>query len=254
MSMRVVIVDDEPLARERIRALLANEADIEIAAECGSGTEAVAAVRAHRPDLLFLDIQMPGLDGFGVLRELGAELPLVIFVTAFDEFAVKAFEVHALDYLLKPFKPARLREALTRARAQLAGRQTGDVAQRVLALLAERQKAEEPAWITRIAVKHGDRLRFVKVEDIDWIEASGNYAIIHATGEKHMVRETLGAFEDKLSPKQFARLSRSAIANIERIQEVQPSFAGEHVVVLKGGARIPMTRGLRELQERLRTS
>jgi two-component system LytT family response regulator len=257
MKIRTLIVDDEALARERVRTLLAGEPDIEIVAECPSAIAALDAFDDAKPDLVFLDIQMPEMDGFQFLRELGGRLPVVIFVTAFDQYAVKAFEVHAVDYLLKPFKPARFKEALDRARAQLGakrGKESDDrdsLTQRILALLEE-QKAQ-PAWVTRLSVKQNDRVRFVKTDDVEWIEASGNYAIIHAAGEKHIVRETLASLESRLSPKQFLRLSRSAIVNLERVVEVQPSFNGEHVALLKGGARIAMTRGLRELQERLQS-
>ncbi len=251
-SMRVLIVDDEPLARERVRSLLAKEEDVEIVGECATGAEAVASARELKPDVMLLDIQMPELDGFGVLRELGTELPVVIFVTAFDEHAVRAFEVHALDYLLKPFKPARLRQALDRARKQLSGASGGDAMERILALLSRQREEAAQTWLTRISVRTGDRVRFVKTEDIDWIEASGNYVVIHAGGERHTIRVTLGALEAKLPPKQFQRLSRSAVVNLDRIKEVQPLFQGEHVAILKDGVRIAMTRGLRELQERMK--
>jgi two-component system, LytTR family, response regulator len=260
--IRTLIVDDEPLARERLRMLLAKEPGLEIVGECGSGTEAVTAVRDERPDLLLLDIQMPELDGFGVLEALGGEIPAVIFVTAFDEHAVRAFEVHALDYLLKPFKPARLKQALERARRQIAAAASGpqgtagsgeaDLTARILALLEQRQREAGPAHLTRIAVRQGDRTRFLRTADVDWIEASGNYLVLHAGADKPMIRETLGSLEEKLPPRQFFRVSRSAIVNLERVLEVQPAFNDEHVVVLKGGIRLPMTRGVRELQDRLK--
>jgi two-component system, LytTR family, response regulator len=252
MSLRTLIVDDEDLARERLRTLLAREPDVEVIGECATGAEAVAAVRALKPDLLLLDIQMPEMDGFDVLRKLGSELPAVIFVTAFDRYAVKAFEVHALDYVLKPFKPARLSQAVALARVRLVQRGGDALTERIRALLEERA-ASEPAWVTRVAVRQGERVRFVKVDDIDWIEASGNYVVLHVGADKHLLRETLGALETKLSPKQFLRLSRSAIVNLERVREAQPGFNDQHVVVLAGGTRLPMTRGLRELQERLRS-
>jgi two-component system, LytTR family, response regulator len=252
MKIRTLIVDDEAAARDRVRSLLEREGDVEIVGECETGAEALTALRTQKVDLLFLDIQMPEMDGFDVLRRLGRELPVVIFVTAFDHYAVKAFEVHALDYLLKPFKPARLSEAVTHARQYLASRSGDALTERIRALLDERAAAE-PTWITRIAVRQGERVRFVKADDVDWIEASGNYVVLHVGDEKHMLRETLGAFETKLSPRQFLRLSRSVIVNLERVLEVQPGFNDEHYVVLKNGPRITMTRGLRELQERLRT-
>jgi two-component system LytT family response regulator len=250
--MKAIIVDDEPLARERIRTLLAAESDIEIAAECASGAEAVEATREHRPDVLFLDIQMPEMDGFEVLRALGPPLPIVIFVTAYDEHAVRAFEAQALDYLLKPFKPARFRAAVARARDQLAKKQPDDVTRQLLSLLESRAPA--PAHVTRIAVRDRDRVRFVRTVDIDWLEASGNYVILHAGRENHVLRDTLTALETQLSPKHFLRLSRSAIVNLERVHQVEPAFNNEHVVVLNDGTRLTLTRGLRELQDRLKFS
>lgn len=253
----MLIVDDEALARERLRTLLAKEADVSVVGECANGGEAVASIRALKPDLVFLDIRMPGLDGFDVLRELGDGLPAVVFVTAFDAYAVKAFEAHALDYLLKPVKPARLRQTLERARSRpavAADAAVDAMGARLLALLEERAREEGSGYLSRLVVRTGDRVRFVKTGEIDWIEASGNYIIVHAGGEKHTLRETLGAIEAKLAPKRFQRLSRSAVVNLDRIREVQPLFHGEHVVILHDGARIPMTRGLRELQERLKFS
>ena len=252
MKLTALIVDDEPLARERLRTLLAAEPDLEVIGECVNGREAVAAVKRQRPDLLFLDIQMPELDGFQTLAQLAAPLPTVIFVTAFDEHAVKAFEVHALDYLLKPFKPARLRSAVARARAQLADKKPGgdDTSRRILALLEERAAANQ--YLARIAVRDRDRVRFVKIADIDWIEASGNYLVLHAGKENHVLRETLTSLEGQLSPKEFFRLNRSALVNVDRVRHVAPAFNDEHIVVLADGTRLTLTRGLRELQERLR--
>lgn len=250
MKISVAIVDDEPLARERIRTLLAGEPDIEVIAECANGAEALAAFRKRPPDLVFLDVQMPEMDGFALLRELKPLLPVVIFATAFDEHAVSAFEVHALDYLLKPFKPARFRAALARAREQLAKSPGDDTTRRLLALLESRPK--EAAYLTRLAVRDRDRVRFVKTTDIDWLEASGNYVVIHAGRENFMMRETLAALEAQLAPADFFRLSRSALVRLDRVKEVEPVFNDEHVVVLSTGARLPLTRGVRELQDRLR--
>lgn len=250
MKLKAIIVDDEPLARERIRTLLAAEADVDVIAECATGPEAIAAVREHAPDVLFLDVQMPEMDGFEVLRALEEPLPLVIFVTAFDEHAVRAFETQALDYLLKPFKPARFRTALARAREQLARRQPDDITRQLMGLLETR--AAKTNYLTRIAVRDRDRVRFVKTSDIDWLEASGNYVVLHAGRENHVVRETLTALEAQLSPREFLRLSRSAIVNLDRVQHVEPTFNDEHVVVLQDGSRLPLTRGVRELQERLK--
>lgn len=250
MNIRALIVDDEPLARERIRTLLRDEADMQIVGECGDGPAAVEAMKKEDPDLAFLDIQLPGLDGFGVLRALPKErMPIVIFVTAFDQHALKAFEAHALDYLLKPFKQARFKQAVQRAREQLAQRQAGAMSQGLLELLSQTKSRRE--FVSRIAVKNGERTLFVKTEQIDYAEAAGNYVVLHTGKENHIVRETLGALEEKLDPKKFVRVSRSALVNVEQIKELQPTFKGEHVVRLHNGTQIPLTRGVRELQELL---
>ncbi|MEY2878264.1 MAG: hypothetical protein RLZZ15_644 [Verrucomicrobiota bacterium] len=263
MKLTALIVDDEPLARERLRTLLAAEPDLELIGECADGRAAVAAVRQRRPDLLFLDIQMPELDGFQTLAQLSAPdappLPAVIFVTAFDEHAVKAFEFHALDYLLKPFKPARLKAAVAHARAQLAAKKSGPAAgasadeatARLLALL-EARAAAAPEYLARLAVRDRDKVRFVKTADLDWIEASGNYLVLHAGKENHVLRETLTALEAQLSPKEFFRLNRSALVRLDRIHHVEPAFNDEHIVILADGTKLTLTRGLRELQDRLR--
>jgi two-component system LytT family response regulator len=255
MKLTALIVDDEPLARERLRTLLAAEPELEIIGECVNGREAVAAVKKQRPDLLFLDIQMPELDGFQTLAQLVAPLPAVIFVTAFDEHAVKAFEIHALDYLLKPFKPARLRAAIARAREQLGVKKSSggdDASERILALLEERAAAKKTEYLARIAVRDRDKVHFVKTTAIDWIEASGNYLVLHAGKENHVLRETLTALEGQLSPKDFFRLNRSALVNVDRIHHVEPAFNDEHIVILTDGTKLTLTRGLRELQDRLR--
>ncbi len=253
MKTRALIVDDEPLARERIRTMLRDEADIEVAGECADGPAAVAAIKKLAPDLLFLDVQMPGMDGFEVLRAVGRELmPVVIFVTAYDQHALKAFEAHALDYLLKPFKPARFKETVQRAREHLANRQAGAVSKSLAALLSQASPARE--LISRIAVKTGERTVFVKVEQIDYVEAAGNYVVLHVGKENHVVRETLTALEEQLDPKKFIRISRATLVNADQIKELQPLFKGEHAVVLHNGKQLTMTRGVRELQEALKFS
>lgn len=253
MPLRILIVDDEPLARERIRSLLQEEPDLEILGECANGPEALAAIQELHPDLLFLDVQMPGLDGFEVLRALPPErMPLVIFVTAYDQHALKAFEVHALDYLLKPFKQARFKQTLQRARQTLANQQAGAASQNLLALLGQAKPHRE--YLTRIPVRTGDRLLFIKAEQVDYLEAAGNYIVLHAGKENHVIRETLTALEEKLDPKQFLRISRSTLVNLDQIKELQPLFKGEHAVVLLNGKQLTMTRGLREVQELLKFS
>ncbi len=249
-KIRTLIVDDEPLARERIRTLLQAEPDIEVVGECANAEEAVTALKQQGPDLLFLDVQMPGMDGFEVLHSVEPErLPLVIFVTAYDQHALKAFEVHALDYLLKPFKQARFRQTVQRARQLLGNRDAAAASKNLLALLGQ---TLPPEHLTRIPVRNGDRVVFVKTSQLDYIESAGNYVVLHSGKENHVVRETLTALEQKLDPKQFIRISRSALVNVEQIKELQPLFKGEYAVLLQNGKQLTMTRGLREVQEFLK--
>jgi len=243
-------VDDEPLARERIRRLLQKEADIEIVGECADGNEALAAIGEQQPDLVFLDVQMPELDGFGVLEQLGREAtPAIVFVTAHDRFALRAFEVHALDYLLKPFDGERFRKALERARDRIQHRQTGDLSRRISDLLADFKSGAPPQ--NRLAVKSGGRVLFLKIEDIDWVEAADNYVNLHIGNEAHLHRETMTAMEGKLPADKFMRVSRSTIVNIERIKELQPLFHGEYAVILRNGTRLTLSRSHREELNRL---
>lgn len=249
MKLRTLIVDDEPLARERIRVLLEREPDVEILAECGDGEEAVEHVKRLHPDLLFLDIQMPEMDGFDVLRNLPPErLPVVIFVTAYDQHAVRAFEAHALDYLLKPFKSARFKLAVQRAREHLKDKQSGAVARGLLDLLAERADSNQ---ITRLAVKTEDRILLVATDEIDSIESAGNYVAVHVGKDSHILRESLRGLEARLPRKQFLRVSRAAIVNLERVKELQPTVRGESLLILKNGRPIPTTRSWREIQEKM---
>jgi two-component system LytT family response regulator len=252
-KIRTLIVDDEPLARQRLRQLLDREADIEVAGECADGRQAVAALRQDPPDLVFLDVQMPILDGFGVLEGLGAvRLPTVIFVTAHDRYALRAFEVHALDYLLKPFDRDRFQKALDRARAQLQHNPM-DVNQRLLALLADVQEVRKP--LDRLVIKSGGRVCFVRIGEIDWIEAAGNYLRLHVGRDVHLLRETMSRLESRLDPRLFARIHRSTMVNLERIRELQPSFHGDFVVKLHDGTELTLSRGYRDkLQELLGTS
>jgi len=250
MTLQAIIVDDEAPARERVRELLAGEPDIAIAAECAGGREAIGAVGTHRPDLLFLDIQMPQLNGFDLLRALPrTQLPAVIFTTAYDQHALEAFEVHALDYLLKPFKRVRFKAALQRAREHLRGRSAGDTDPRLIALLERCQPAR--ACTTRFVVKTASRVVIIKADDIDWIESAANYALLHVGDKTHLLRETMRALGEQLSPGQFLRISRSAIVNVERIKELQPMMKGEYIVVLHSGKQLTMTRGIRDLQQAL---
>jgi two-component system LytT family response regulator len=250
-TLKTLIVDDEPLARERVATLLQNEEAIEILGECRDGLEAIAAIQQLHPDLVFLDVQMPGADGFQVIQAIGAEkMPMVIFVTAYDQHALKAFEVRALDYLLKPFDRDRFREALGRARHHVDQQETGDLGRRLLALVKDLRPAAPKT--DRLVVKAGGRLFFLRTDEIDWIEAAGNYARLHVGGEAHLIRETMQSLESRLDAERFFRIHRSRIVNMERIQELQPWFNGEYVVILRNGTRLTLSRGYREkLQERL---
>jgi two-component system LytT family response regulator len=250
-KLRTVIVDDEPLARERLASLLSAEQDIEIVAQCRDGEEAVTAIDQHTPDLVFLDVQMPGLNGFEVIEAVGGEkMPLVIFVTAYDQHALRAFQVRALDYLLKPFDRERFKDALQRARTHIQRDETGDLGRRLLALVKDLRR-DQPKT-DRLVVKSGGRLFFLRTDEIDWVEAAGNYVRLHVGPTSHLLRETMNAIEGRLDPEKFFRIHRSRIVNMERIQEMQPWLNGEYAVVLRTGTRLTLSRGYREkLQERL---
>jgi len=249
--MRVIIADDEPLARERVRGFLADEADVQIVAECGNGAETVKAVQKHRPDLLFLDIQMPRMNGFEVLQALD-KLPAVIFSTAHDEHAIQAFEVNALDYLLKPCTGQRFKVALQRAREELQLKAGGSAGDPNLAnLIAQLRTGAAPAGGERILVKSPDRIVFLKPDEVDHIEAAGNYIILHAGKDRHILRETMAAMESRLTSAGFMRINRSIIVNLSRVREVQPLPGGMFSLVLKNGVRLDMTCSLRDLRERL---
>jgi two-component system LytT family response regulator len=253
-KIRTLVVDDEPLARERLTSLLAPEADIEVVGQCRDGEEAVTAIVDHNPDLVFLDVQMPGMNGFEVIEAVGSErMPLVIFVTAYDQHALKAFQVRALDYVLKPFDRERFQQALQRARAQIQRDETGDLGRRLLALVKDLRR-DQPKT-DRLVVKSGGRLFFLRTDEIDWIEASGNYVRLHVGPTSHLLRETMNAIEGRLDPEKFFRIHRSRIVNMERIQEMQPWLNGEYAVLLRTGTRLTLSRGYREkLQERLARS
>ena len=248
MKIRALIVDDEPLARERIRSFLDAEPDIALIGECANGREAVAAIETENPDLLFLDIQMPQMSGFEVLKTVGGgKFRAVIFITAFDQHAVDAFEVHALDYLLKPFKQSRFQEAVQRARGHLLRSGARNSDPRLAALLDKLDGP--PAGPARFVIKSGGRIFLVKASEIDWIESAANYAMLHVGDKGHLLRETMRSLEERLPKGGFHRISRSAIVNMDRIREIQPMAKGEHVVILQNGKQLTMTRGLRELQQ-----
>ncbi len=251
-KIRTLIVDDEPLARERLAGLLAAEPDIEIIGQCRDGEEAVRAIVEQTPDLVFLDIQMPQMNGFEVIEAVGGEkMPLVIFVTAHDQHALRAFQVKALDYLLKPFDRDRFRDALQRARKQVEREDTGEIGRRLLALVKDLRR-DQPRT-DRLVVKSGGRLFFLRADEIDWVEAAGNYVRLHVGNTSYLLRETMNAIEARLDPEKFFRIHRCRIVNMERIQELQPWLNGEYAVLLRTGTRVTLSRGYREkLQERLK--
>ena len=250
MKLRAIIADDEPLARERVQTLLADETDMEVVAECSNGAQTMKAVQEQRPDLLFLDVQMPRLNGFEVLEALGpVPGPAVIFTTAHDKHAIKAFEVCAVDYLLKPFTEARFKRSLSRAREQLADRSRRGPDRQIATLLSHVHTSAPGSG--RILVRSAERIIFLKPEEIDHVEAAGNYVVLHAGKERHIVRETTVAMETRLAPAGFMRVSRSIIVNLARIREIQPLGPGQFCVILKNGSRLDMTCSLSELQARL---
>lgn len=250
MKIRALIVDDEELARQRVRLLLAEEPDVEIVGECKDGFEAIDQIQETKPDLLFLDVQMPEMDGFEMLRQIPqASMPVVIFTTAYDQHALRAFEACALDYLLKPFKPARFKDSVQRARDFIANKQAGVATRNLLALLG--QTPQPAAQLTRLAVKTDGKVTFVELDKIHAIEAAGKYAVVHVGKENHVLRETMTSLESNLPPQRFLRISRSVIVNLDQVQELQPMFNGENLVVLKNGKSYPTTRPIREIQQKL---
>jgi two-component system, LytTR family, response regulator len=247
--IRALIVDDEPVARRRIRRLLSSEHDVVVAGECGDGDSAIVAIGRDRPDLVFLDVQMPEKDGFAVLRAVGDAMPPVVFVTAFDQYALAAFEVHALDYLLKPFSRIRFQEAVRRARAEVARSQGPGAAGRVKGLLAEMHL--HGRYLSRFVVPTATRVLLVDVGTVDWIEAADNYAILHAGQTSHAIRETLTRLAAELDPERFVRIHRSAIVQIDRVRELLPAFHGDYVAVLHDGTRLALSRSYRPQVEAL---
>lgn len=251
-KVRVLIVDDEPLAREGLRAELLPHADFEVVGECANGRDAVSSIRGLSPDLVFLDVQMPVLDGFGVVEAVGAErMPVVIFVTAYDEYALRAFEAHALDYLLKPVNGERLRAALRRAGEQVTLKNAGAFGRQLAELLEELKAGRGGAgrrgtYPGRIPVGTRERIIFVEADEIDWVESQDNYVRLHRGGEAHLLRETLNSLEGRLDPSKFLRIRRSALVNVGRVEELRPLFNGEYLVVLKDGTRLRSSRRYRK--------
>ena len=257
--IRVLIVDDEPLAREGIRLLLENEPDIEVVGEATDGSEALRAIESLKPALVFLDVQMPGMSGVDVLKHLdGTDMPEVIFVTAYDQYALRAFEHHALDYLLKPFDDERFQGALEEARKRIRERGADRLGQRLMALLAEYREAgdsppvETPSpFASRLAVRTSGRIYFLRTEEIDWIEAADYYVKLHVGTKSHLMRESMNKLEKQLDPEMFLRVHRSSIVNLDRVKELHAGGGTDHAVVLQDGTRLKLSRSRRERLNRL---
>jgi two-component system, LytTR family, response regulator len=265
-KIRALIVDDESLAREVLLVMLNDDPGIEVVAECRNGKEAVTAIREQSPDLVFLDIQMPEMDGFQVVEEVGAKrMPVTIFVTAYDKHALRAFEAHALDYLLKPFDHDRFNSALQRAKTFVRQQKLGEISESLFAMLQdlkvntgespsetdnrnpERAAPKEP--LDRVVIKSGGRIYFLKIEEIDWVEGAGDYLSLHSGDQTHLIRETMGNFYAKLDSQKFLRIHRSTVVNIERIKDIQPLFKGDYIITMTSGIRLKASRSYRrELQ------
>ena len=244
-KITALIVDDEALARKFIRRMLKEEHDVEVMGECNNGKSAVGLIQKHKPDIVFLDVQMPAMDGFAVLDAIGVEqLPEVIFTTAYEKYAIRAFELHALDYLLKPFDQTRFRDAMRHAKERLNQRQQEDGRLQISALL-ENVKSRAK-YLERLIIKADGRISFLSASEINWIEADDKYVHLHTAKASRMVRQTLSAMETQLDPKKFQRIHRSAIVNVERIKELEPTFNGEHVVHLEDGTKLTLSRTYRE--------
>jgi two-component system, LytTR family, response regulator len=253
-TLRALIVDDEPLARDNLRIALDAVGNIEVVAECADGASAIDAINAFDPDLVLLDVQMPAVDGFGVIDGVGvSNMPTVVFVTAFDAHALRAFQVHAFDYILKPFDDARLREVIQRVRDHHQDRRDGKRARQLAALLSSWNDRDSPAsatvagttersFITRLTVRTDDRIRYISCADVDYFQADGNYIAVHTKGEAHRIRLAIGALVDELDPKQFVRIHRSTIVNLDRVREVQPWFGGDYIAIMATGEKLRVSR------------
>jgi two-component system LytT family response regulator len=250
VKIRVLVVDDEALARERACQLLKSDSEIEVIGHAADGQTAVEKIQQDKPDLVLLDVQMPELDGFAVVEAIGADkMPAVIFVTAHEKFALKAFDVNAIDYLLKPYDRERFETALRRAKEQLARAKSGDLQTRMTALLGDLKT--QPKTANRLVVKTEGRVLLLRNEDVDWVEAADNYIVLHVGPDTHMLRETMNSIESRLPAEKFIRVNRSTIVNIDRIKELQPLFHGEYVIILKNGAKLTLSRGYREKLDQL---
>lgn len=265
-KIRVILVDDEPLALRGLKLRLQNYPEVEVVGECANGREAVKEIKAQNPDLVFLDIQMPGLDGFGVVRTMiGAPAPLFIFVTAYDKYAIDAFEANALDYIVKPVEEERLNDALHRAREVLKNKAAASRESKLIEMLAslsddDRDRIKEliadPAWSEkqryseRLSFKDGSKVVVLDAHEIEWIDAAGDYMCIHAGGKTHIIRETMKALQTRLDPARFQRIHRSAIVNIDRVKELHPHSNGEYFIILDNGAELKLSRSYKEVVAR----
>jgi two-component system LytT family response regulator len=262
-KIRTLIVDDEPAARAALRSLLADDPEIEVVGEAGDGRSAIHAIEKERPALVFLDIQMPEMDGFAVLQSLeGSRLPTIVFVTAYDQYALQAFEVHAVDYLLKPFGDERFREALSHAKEHVRQGELGVAGGQIHSLLQGLARGagtgtgiNDPTmmnrYLERLAIKTDGRVKIIPVRDVDWIEAEGDHLRIHVSRTQHLLRETVKRMEVQLDPRRFVRIHRSTIVNLDRIKELQPYFGGEYVVILHDGTSLKLSRGYKARLEKL---
>ena len=251
MPVRTLIVDDERMARKRLRTLLPADSDVDVVGEAGNGRDAVSAIQERVPDLVFLDIQMPELDGFAVVQTVGVEnMPVTVFVTAFDQYALKAFEAHALDYLTKPFDRERFQTSLTRAKQQVSLRASArnanpaDATDRLVSLLSDMRRKQE--YSDRLMVKSAGRVIFLRVEEIDWIEAAGSYVRLHVGRDAHLLHEGITSVMARLDPSRFTRVHRSTIVNLDRVRELQPWFHGDAIAILRDGTKIQVSRTYRE--------
>lgn len=265
-KIRVMLVDDEPLAIRGLKLRLQEFPEIEVIGECANGREAVKEIKAHAPDLVFLDIQMPGLDGFGVVRALiGAPAPLIIFVTAYDKYAIDAFEANALDYLVKPVEEERLKDAIHRAREAFKTRAAASRESRLVELLASlsdedrdqiKELIQDPSWTSkeryseRLSFKDGSKVVMLNADDIDWIDAAGDYMCIHAGGKTHIIRETMKTLQQRLDPSRFQRIHRSAIVNVKKVKELHPHSNGEYFVILENGSELKLSRSYKDVVAR----
>ena len=243
-ELRILLVDDEPLVRRGLRDFLEGVPDAVVVGECGDGAEALSVLGREPVDVVFLDVQMPELDGIEVAAALAHDGPAVVFVTAFSEHAIRAFELNAVDYLVKPFDRERFLAALERVRARRGGRREGELSERLAAVLAELRRPG--SYVERILVRSDGRIRLVPVVEIDWIEAADNYVRLHVGAERHLLRETMASLERRLDPDRFGRIHRSAIVNLASVRELQPTFNGEYAVFLRSGARLTLSRGYRD--------